>query len=101
MTPAGVVLGRRPGRKILAMKGVREMAWQSSRTIIMTWANFQGGNAYAFVKGLGWRKLSGLDPDATNAMLTICTQAQAHGTKVTFWEAQNPPWTIRYLYSHN
>lgn len=62
------------------------MAWQYGKKITGLWTNYQNVNAWAYVSGLGWRKLTNPDDDVTNAMLIICTTAKAHGWSVDFEE---------------
>lgn len=62
------------------------MAWQYGKKITGLWTNYQNVNAWVWVSGLGWRKLTNPDDDVTNAMLIIATGAKSSGWSVDFRE---------------
>jgi hypothetical protein len=65
---------------------VRTVAWQSNRKITGLWTNNQNVNAWVWVDGLGWRKLTNPDDDVTEAMLTMAAHAKGHDRFVNFFE---------------
>ena len=60
--------------------------WQYNRRIIGLWSNNQNVNAWVYVDGLGWRKLTNPDDDVTNALLIASAQAKADARRVDFFE---------------
>jgi hypothetical protein len=60
--------------------------WQNNRRIIGLWTNNQAVNAWVYVDGLGWRKLTNPDDDVTLAMLALCVHAKADNRPVNFFE---------------
>ena len=60
--------------------------WQTNRRITVLWTNNQNVNAWVFVDGLGWRKLTNPDDDVTDAMLQLCVHAKAANRPVDFFE---------------
>jgi hypothetical protein len=60
--------------------------WQNDKRIVALWTNNQAVNAWVFVQGLGWRKLTNPDDDVTGAMLTMCAHAKADNRPVNFFE---------------
>jgi astacin len=62
------------------------MPWQYNKKITALWTNYQNVNAWVWVSGLGWRKLTNPDDDVTNAMLIALTHAKADNRSVDFLE---------------
>ena len=60
--------------------------WQNNRRITGIWVHNANVNAWVFVSGLGWRKLTNPDDDVTNAMLIACAHAKADNRPVNFFE---------------
>jgi len=60
--------------------------WQTNRRITALWTNNQNVNAWVWVDGLGWRKLTNPDDDVTDAMLQLCVHAKAANRPVDFLE---------------
>ena len=60
--------------------------WQNNKRITGLWTNNQAVNAWVWVDGLGWRKLTNPDDDVTSALLTACAQAKADNRPVNFNE---------------
>ena len=60
--------------------------WQYGKKITGVWTNNQNVNAWVWVSGLGWRKLTNPDDDVTNAMLTIGVEAKSSSWSVDFNE---------------
>jgi hypothetical protein len=62
------------------------VAWQNNRKITGLYASNQNVNAWVWVVGLGWRKLTNPDDDVTSALLTMATHAKADDRFVNFNE---------------
>ncbi|HEX6716125.1 MAG TPA: hypothetical protein VF088_03400 [Pyrinomonadaceae bacterium] len=60
--------------------------WQNGKRIIGLWTNNQAVNAWVYVAGLGWRKLTNPDDDVTGAMLALCVHAKEANRPVNFFE---------------
>ena len=63
------------------------MAWQYGKKIVGLWTNYQNVNAWVYVSGLGWRKLTNPDDDVTTAMFVACAEAKSDNRNVDFYEA--------------
>jgi hypothetical protein len=62
------------------------MAWQYAKKITGLWTNYENVNAWAYVSGLGWRKLANPDDDSTIALFVACAEAKADNRNVDFRE---------------
>lgn len=62
------------------------MAWQNGKKITGLWTINQTRNAWAYVSGLGWRKLAHNNDSVFDAMLNLCTEAKADNRNVNFNE---------------
>jgi C1A family cysteine protease len=62
-----------------------QTVWQSNVTVQMTYASRDPQNAWAYFKGLGWRKISPGAPDGVTNMLAVFAEAVAKGRPVTIY----------------
>ena len=60
--------------------------WQNNRRIIGLWTINETRNGWAFVQGLGWRKLARGNNSMFQSMVTMCTHAKADNRPVNFRE---------------
>lgn len=60
--------------------------WQNNKNVIGLWAINQDRNAYAYFKGVGWRKISPTNDNIFFDMLSQLIAAKAHGYAVNFYE---------------
>jgi hypothetical protein len=65
---------------------VRKVAWQSNKKISVLWTDWQGGNAWVLVDGLGWRKIVAFKDDVHHAMFIMAAHAKGHDRFVDFFE---------------
>ncbi|HEX7077870.1 MAG TPA: C1 family peptidase [Candidatus Eisenbacteria bacterium] len=78
-----------------AVDGIEATGWQYNKRVIGLWAIDQTRNAWVYVDGLGWRKIS---PDNDNiffSMLAELVLAKAAARPVNFHEVQG---TIKQVY---
>jgi C1A family cysteine protease len=71
-----------------AVDGVEETGWQTNKKIIGLWTIDQDRNAWVYVEGLGWRKIS---PDNDNIFFNMLVQlaaAKAAGRPVNLYQVQ-------------
>jgi hypothetical protein len=75
------------------------MPWQYSKKITGLWTNYQNVNAWAYISGLGWRKLTNPDDDVTTAMFVACAEAKGDDRYVNFLEeSRSGNMEIREIY---
>jgi C1A family cysteine protease len=60
-----------------------QAAWQNNVTVSQTYASRDSQNAWAYFKGLGWRKIQPGTPDGITNMLALFAQAVTQGKSVT------------------
>jgi hypothetical protein len=60
--------------------------WQNGKKITGLWTDNNDKNAYVWVDGLGWRKISILTDAQFQSMLAICIAAYSGNRFVDFFE---------------
>ena len=75
------------GRWLAAgIEGIREAGWQNGRRVTGLWANGQPYNAWAYLSGLGWRRISGESDSVFFGALTQLIAAKAAAQRIRFYE---------------
>ena len=59
--------------------------WESNKAVLSTFTSPHSMNAWAYIEGLGWRKVDELTPDGVSNMFTLLVNAQASGKKTTVY----------------
>jgi Zn-dependent metalloprotease len=57
-------------------------AWQYNKLVLATYTSPHSTNAWAYIEGLGWRKVQSLSPDGVTNAFVLLTEAQASGRRV-------------------
>jgi C1A family cysteine protease len=57
--------------------------WHSNVSVVQTYSSHHSRNAWAYLQGLGWRKIEPLSADGVTNMLALFATAEAEGRKVT------------------
>jgi C1A family cysteine protease len=60
-------------------------AWHGSVTVLQTYSSSNSKNAWAYLQGLGWRKIEALSTDGVTNMLALFVDAEAHNRQVTVY----------------
>jgi hypothetical protein len=61
-------------------------AWQSNKKILALWTNNTDRNGYAYVDGVGWKRLATNSDGVHEALLTLASSARLAGS-ITYPEA--------------
>jgi C1A family cysteine protease len=78
-----------------AIDGVAETGWQNGKKVVGLWTIDQDRNAFAYIDGLGWRKVA---PDNDNIffdLLTLLATAKAGDRPVNIYQDNG---VIRQVY---
>lgn len=59
--------------------------WESNKSVLSTFTSPHSMNAWAYIEGLGWRKVEELTPDGVSNMFTLLVDTQAFGKKTTVY----------------
>ena len=75
------------------------MGVSCDRRIVGLWANEERSNAWAYLSGVGWRKLDDDNDDACTNLLVLAAQAKAQGAEVKVHEdLRGDQWYITEIY---
>jgi M6 family metalloprotease-like protein len=61
------------------------ITWASNKSVLSTFTSPHSMNAWAYIDGLGWRKVEELTPDGVSNMFTLLVDAQAYARRVTIY----------------
>jgi C1A family cysteine protease len=78
-----------------AVDGFSTGVWQSNKHVVGLWTINENRNAYVFIDGIGWKKIS---PDNDNIFFDMLSQlaaAKATGRPINFFEVQD---VIKQIY---
>jgi hypothetical protein len=59
--------------------------WYSNRSVLSTFTSPHSMNAWAYIDGLGWRKVEPRTPDGVTNMFDLLTEVQASGRAATVY----------------
>ncbi len=88
--PVSQRIGNRPNLRQLVPAALK--AWINNATIRYTYAVYTSQSAWAYIDGIGWRRIRTGSPDGVSNLFAICCQAQVSGRKVNVYIDNN------YLY---
>ena len=80
----------------MGANGVENTGWRSNARVIGLWAINEDRNAWVYMDGYGWRKVSPDNDNILHDMLAQLIAAKARGGAVTFYEEQG---VIKQLYA--
>lgn len=80
---------------VLGVTGIEDTGWRSNVRVVGLWAINQDRNAWAYMEGYGWRKISPDNDNILHDMLAQLIAAKARGGTVSFYEEQG---VIRQIY---
>ncbi|MGH8921833.1 MAG: hypothetical protein ACRDZY_06750 [Acidimicrobiales bacterium] len=87
VTPAAEPLLSPPGTPQAVAAGATTAAvWQSTKTVLSLWANNSDRNGYAYVDGVGWKRLATTSDSVHEALLMLASSGRLAGS-VTYPEA--------------
>ena len=69
-----------------AIEGIRRAGWQNSKKIIGLWAINENRNAWVYIQGLGWRKLSNETDSIVINLMIKAAHAKEENRNVNFYE---------------
>ncbi|HZD04420.1 MAG TPA: S8 family serine peptidase [Longimicrobiales bacterium] len=81
--PVSQRIGNRPDLRHLIPAALKQ--WISNTVIRYTYALYTSQAAWAFVDGMGWRRVHPGSADGVSNVFRVCTEAQAAGTKVNVY----------------
>jgi hypothetical protein len=92
------MMGTLPGRASV-LEEATGMSVSCDRRIVGLWANEERSNAWAYVQGVGWRKLDDANDDACTNLLALAAQAKAQNATVKLHEdLRGDRWYITEIY---
>ncbi|HVL21467.1 MAG TPA: C1 family peptidase [Amaricoccus sp.] len=81
---------------VMGANGIENTGWRSNARVIGLWAINEDRNAWVYMEGYGWRKVSPDNDNILHDMLAQLIAAKARGGAVTFYEEQG---VIKQLYA--
>ena len=81
---------------VFGVTGIVDTGWRSNVAVVGLWAINQDRNAWAYMNGYGWRKISPDNDNIFHDMLAQLIAAKAKGGTVSFYEEQG---VIKQLYA--
>ena len=81
---------------VMGANGIENTGWRSNARVIGLWAINEDRNAWVYMDGYGWRKVSPDNDNILHDMLAQLIAAKARGGAVTFYEEQG---VIKQLYA--
>ncbi len=78
-----------------AVEGIEETGWQTNRRVIGLWSIDQDRNAWAYVDGIGWRKIASDSDNIFFDLLVQVASAKTSNRPVNFYQQQG---VIRQVY---
>lgn len=81
--PVSQRIGKRPNLRQLIPAAMK--TWVSNQTIQLTYAIHTAQGAWAYITGIGWRRIRTGSPDGVSNVFQVCCQAMASGGKVNLY----------------
>ena len=75
-----------PGAPQTATPAATATAWQSTKKVLALWTNNADRNAYAYVDGIGWKRLATNSDSVHEALLALASSGRLAGS-ITYPEA--------------
>ncbi|MEU8637079.1 hypothetical protein AB0C38_33325 [Amycolatopsis sp. NPDC048633] len=75
-----------PGAPQTAAPSAAAAAWQSNKKVLALWTNNADRNGYAYVDGIGWKRLATNSDSVHEALLSLASSGRLAGS-VTYPEA--------------
>jgi hypothetical protein len=85
-TPSAEPVLSPPGAPQVAVSPATAAAWQTNKKILALWTNNSARNGYAFVDGVGWKRLATSSDSAHEALLMLASCSRLAGS-ITYPEA--------------
>lgn len=75
-----------PGAPQAAAQATTAAAWQSNKKVLALWTNNADRNGYAYVDGIGWKRLATNSDSVHEALLALASSGRLAGS-ITYPEA--------------
>lgn len=75
-----------PGAPRTAVQATTATAWQSTKKVLALWTNNADRNGYAYVDGVGWKRLATNSDSVHEALLALASSGRLAGS-ITYPEA--------------
>ncbi|MEV6642582.1 hypothetical protein [Amycolatopsis sp. NPDC051371] len=75
-----------PGAPQTAAQATTAAAWQSTKKVLALWTNNSDRNGYAYVDGVGWKRLATNSDSVHEALLALASSGRLAGS-ITYPEA--------------
>ncbi|MCR6488034.1 hypothetical protein M8542_34935 [Amycolatopsis sp. OK19-0408] len=75
-----------PGAPQTAVQATTAAAWQSTKKVLALWTNNADRNGYAYVDGIGWKRLATNSDSVHEALLALASSGRLAGS-ITYPEA--------------
>jgi hypothetical protein len=85
-TPSAEPVLSPPGAPQTAVSPATAAAWQSTKKVLALWTNNADRNGYAYVDGVGWKRLATNSDSVHEALLTLASSGRLAGS-ITYPEA--------------
>jgi hypothetical protein len=85
-TPSAEPVLNPPGAPKTAVSPATAAAWQSNKKVLALWTNNADRNGYAYVDGVGWKRLATTSDSVHEALLALASSGRLAGS-ITYPEA--------------